>query len=253
MTVENLVNAIGMVDEKYIEEAMEKPRRKFIWVKIAAFAACFAIIVSALFSFPNLFETGGINTSVTTQSANNVIPGLIPSPMMRQPLFFYKGNAYWSDNDSCLYNLPEGYTEKSELIYVDYSLIRDKFEGNMKGEVYWNPDDLSVMYVADYKADVVRYIPYEIREIGTDIPNHFFYAGKVYVVTSMWYSGNMRPENFKLLGTVKDVGNTFSGVDFEGNFEGKIYVYGENYDIVYHEIRLANGSYMYSVLKGRKN
>ncbi|MBQ8448465.1 MAG: hypothetical protein IJX27_06000 [Clostridia bacterium] len=253
MTVENLVNAIGIVDEKYIEEAAVITRKRFLWVKIAYLSACFVIIFSVLFSIPELFKIVGINISSTAQSTdNNAIPGLISSPMMRQPMFFYKGSAYWSDNDTCLYNLPEGYTEKSELIYVDYSLIRDNFEGNMKGEVYWNPNDLSVMYIAENKSDVVRYIPYKIREISSDIPNHFFYDGKVYVITSMWYTGNMRPEEFKFLGSIKNVGNVFSGIDFEGNFEGNVYVYGENYDIVYHEIRLADGSYMYSVLKERK-
>ena len=62
-------------------------------------------------------------------------------------------------------------------------------------------------------------------------PAHFYLDGKGYI-----YHGKLvyeLPDGFEYIGDVINVGNTFSGKDFEGNVDGKIYMSESVSDFAY--------------------
>lgn len=69
------------------------------------------------------------------------------------------------------------------------------------------------------------------KPIDMNAPVHFYLDGKVYC-----YHGEITkalPEGYEYIGEIKNVGDTFSGKDFEGNADGKIYMNGAVADIAY--------------------
>lgn len=61
MKYEKLMRAIGEIDEDLIAEAREEKRAKLIWVRFAACAACFALIVVAV---PHLMDMMGAGAAM---------------------------------------------------------------------------------------------------------------------------------------------------------------------------------------------
>lgn len=69
-----------------------------------------------------------------------------------------------------------------------------------------------------------------VREVG-DAPAHFYFENNYY-----HYSGKYvyeLPEDFEFVSKVKNVGNSFTGVDFEGNVDGYIYINKSDKSIAY--------------------
>lgn len=241
MNVEELIYAIGKVDEKYIGEVITNSKKIISWRWIVALAACLCVVISAVFFWGDF---GGY-------VVNSTQGGYI-GPSSRQPLFFYKGNVYLAEG-SYTYELLDEYCNSNEIITMDYSLNRDDFEGNMSGTVYWNPKNLRVMYVKTKISDDEydsRYIKYVNNgKIDNGLPMHFFYGGRVYVLTSMYYSEI--PEGYVYFGNVKNIGNRLSGIDFEGNFEGTVYINEKDNDFACLEDKVNDEVTLYYILKIR--
>ena len=67
----------------------------------------------------------------------------------------------------------------------------------------------------------------------SDAPAHFYYRGSLYS-----FSGEIvfsLPEDFELVSEIKNVGDSFSGVDFEGNVDGYVYMSESNNSIAYFQ------------------
>lgn len=54
-------------------------------------------------------------------------------------------------------------------------------------------------------------------------PTHFYYNGYIYVDKGKGFTDSL-PEYAVLLGEINNVGNTFTGEDFDGNENGLIYM-----------------------------
>ena len=72
--------------------------------------------------------------------------------------------------------------------------------------------------------------PYSSFFLG-DAPPHFYYHGSVYVCRGPYF--DELPEGAVLIGTINNVGDTFSGIDFDGNAEGVIYKVPEDERMAY--------------------
>lgn len=62
-------------------------------------------------------------------------------------------------------------------------------------------------------------------------PVHFYFEGNLYS-----YSGDLvyaLPEGFRFVREVKNVGDTFSGVDFEGNADGSVFMSESDRTVAY--------------------
>ncbi len=58
MNAEKLMNAIGNISDRHIEEfaVVQRKTHKALWSKVVSAAACFCIILSAIFIIPSLLE-----------------------------------------------------------------------------------------------------------------------------------------------------------------------------------------------------
>lgn len=59
-------------------------------------------------------------------------------------------------------------------------------------------------------------------------PMHFYYEGDLYTMHHISTVTKVLPEGYDYLENVVNVGNKFSGTDFEGNLDGKIYLNSED-------------------------
>ena len=57
-----------------------------------------------------------------------------------------------------------------------------------------------------------------------DVPIHFYLDGKTFVASPNMKRVIKVPENYHYIGKVKNTGNGFSGIDFEGNASGDVYL-----------------------------
>ena len=68
---------------------------------------------------------------------------------------------------------------------------------------------------------------------ASDAPAHFYYGGNLYL-----YSGQVvysLPDDFEFAGEVKNVGDSFTGVDFEGNVDGYVFISETDQAIIYFQ------------------
>ena len=57
-----------------------------------------------------------------------------------------------------------------------------------------------------------------------DVPIHFYHDGKTFVANPNMKMVIKVPENYHYIGKIKNTGNSFSGIDFEGNASGDVYL-----------------------------
>lgn len=71
-------------------------------------------------------------------------------------------------------------------------------------------------------------------------PAHFYYNGNVYIYHG--YTVYSLPDGVVFLSEVNNVGNAFTGEDFDGNVDGYIYINKENMDVAYFRWKKWNES-----------
>lgn len=77
----------------------------------------------------------------------------------------------------------------------------------------------------------VKYVGTTSSNSVNAAPAHFYFGGNLYS-----YSGEVvftLPENYKLVGEIKNVGDSFTGLDFEGNVDGYVYMNESDKTIAY--------------------
>ncbi len=66
-------------------------------------------------------------------------------------------------------------------------------------------------------------------------PAHFYFENNCYIFTGeLVYS---LPENFDFVSEIKNVGDTFTGIDFEGNVDGYVYMNDSDKSVAYFDWR----------------
>lgn len=58
----------------------------------------------------------------------------------------------------------------------------------------------------------------------SDAPIHFYLNGKTFIADPSMKITTDVPEEFHYIGTITNIGDTFSGNDFEGNVSGDVYI-----------------------------
>lgn len=69
--------------------------------------------------------------------------------------------------------------------------------------------------------------------LPSSAPAHFYFENKVYVYHG--HTVKSLPDNFEFVGKVNNVGESFTGVDFDGNVDGCIYMNKTDRSIAYFQ------------------
>ena len=132
MKKEKLYEAIGEIDDNYINDAhlTTKKKSRPAWIKWGAIAACLCLVV-ALFPL--------INNMKRTEQPNE--PSVSEAPVH----FYLDGNLYCFHGD-ITQELPEGYECIGEVKNIGDAFTGNDVEGNADGKIYMNKSVADTAY-----------------------------------------------------------------------------------------------------------
>lgn len=177
MKEERILNVLGQVDEKYIEEAtIEKKAKKNSWIKWIAIAACFAIVFIGVNVGSNFFWKTGCG-----QTSHNItlMDGKVYYTCMNDGLYVYDQESEVSNklakSSGILLKTHEGLVLYDTTTGIVYSVEQNKLT-----EITTIPDST----VFDMIADNLYYRTYT-DNIGYDIVEENLRTGECSVLLSV--------------------------------------------------------------------